>query len=398
MGKITKQVVEKVARPDHGQSFIRDDQLTGLALRITAKGVKSFIFEGRIRRRMRRITVGQYPAMTVLRAREEVLKIKAAIADGKDPADQRLEERAEIRFKGFADLYIERHAKQQKRSWKQDLRMIESYLSKWQSRKLSDIRPEDVAQLHDRLGSQNGPYTANRTLALLRSMFNLAHRWGHFKGENPAQGIKLFPERKRERFLSPDELKLVLEGLSGEPNKYWQAYFLLCLLLGPRRSELLSARWADVDLKQRQWSIPTTKAGRSHLLPLPEPAVAILERLRNDKTSEFLFPGHGATGHLVEPKKAWQRIRGQAGVPDVTIHDLRRTLGSWLAARGESLNLVGKVLNHSSVSTTQIYARLSLEPVRRALEANAAQMLGVLAPQPKQGEVDPGVLEIDDRT
>jgi integrase len=385
-------VVEKIGPPSGGQIFVRDDQLTGLALRITAKGVKSFVFEGRIRGRMRRITVGQYPAMTVLRAREEVLKIKAAIAEGKDPADQRREERSEIRFKAFAELYLERHAKKQKRSWRQDRRMIESYLSKWQSRKLSDIRPEDIAQLHDKVGREHGPYTANRVLALLRSMFNLARGWGYLKNDNPVRGIKFFPERKRERFLSPDELKRVLEALSAERNKYWQAYFLLCLLLGPRRSELLGARWADVDLKQRQWAIPSTKAGRSHLLPLPEPAVTILQRVRSGDTSEFLFPGHGATGHLVEPKKAWQRIRGQADVPDVTIHDLRRTLGSWLAARGESLNLVGKVLNHSSVSTTQVYARLSLEPVRRALEANAAQMLGVLPQQPKQGKVDPGVL------
>lgn len=182
MANLTKQLVEKVAPSSGGgQAFIRDDQLTGLALRITPKGVKSFVFEGRIRGRMRRMTLGQYPAMTVARARDEVLKIKAAVTEGKDPADRRLEERAEIRFKGFADLYMERHAKQQKRSWKRDMQMIEGYLSKWHSRKLSDIRPEDVAQLHDKLGSQHGPYAANRTLALLRSMFNLARRWGRLK-------------------------------------------------------------------------------------------------------------------------------------------------------------------------------------------------------------------------
>ncbi len=392
MAKLTKNLVDRAVPPAVGQTFIRDDELTGLALRVTASGVKSFVFEGRIRGRMRRITVGQYPAVTVLRAREEILKIKAAIAQGDDPADQRIEDRSEIRFRQFAELYIERHAKQHKISWKHDLRMIESYLSKWHTRKLSDIRSEDVVQFHTNMGSDHGHYAANRTVALLRTMFNLARDWGYFKGDNPAQRIKFFREQKRERFLSPDELKRVLEALSAEPNKYWQAYFLLCLLLGPRRSELLSARWADVDLKQRQWSIPTTKAGRSHLLPLPEPAVTILERLQSGiDAAEFVFPGHGATGHLVEPKKAWRRIREQAGVPDVTIHDLRRTLGSWLAARGESLNLVGKVLNHSNVSTTQIYARLSLEPVRRALEANAVQMLGMLAPQTEPVEADPGV-------
>lgn len=96
MAKVTKNLVDKAGAPAAGQIFIRDDELTGMALRVTANGVKSFVFEGRIKGRMRRITVGQYPAVSVLRAREEVLKIKAAIAHGEDPADARIEERTEI--------------------------------------------------------------------------------------------------------------------------------------------------------------------------------------------------------------------------------------------------------------------------------------------------------------
>src|SRR5262249_40740399 len=130
----------------------------------------------------------------------------------------------------------------------------------------------------------------------------------------------------------------------------------LCLLLGPRKSELLAARWSDIDLGQRTWRLPMTKAGRSHLLPLPEPAVGILEALPSRGQSDWVFPGDGASGHLVEPKKAWQRIRQRAGVPDVRIHDLRRTLGSWLAASGYSLPLIGRALNHTNVNTTAVYA------------------------------------------
>jgi integrase len=162
--------------------------------------------------------------------------------------------------------------------------------------------------------------------------------------------------------------------LTHEPNEYWRAYFPLSLLLGTRRSELLSARWADMDLEQQTWRIPETKAGRSHLLPLPEAAVGILASLPSRGSSEWVFPGRGSTGHLAEPKKAWQRIREAAGVPDVRIHDLRRTLGSWLAGQGYSLPLIGRALNHTNPSTTAVYARLDLDPVREALERNARLM------------------------
>lgn len=121
--------------------------------------------------------------------------------------------------------------------------------------------------------------------------------------------------------------------------------------------------------------IPTTKAGRPHLLPLPTAAVEILKAL--PRSSEYVFPGTGASGHLTEAAKVWQRIRKRAGVPDARIHDLRRTLGSWLVAQGHSLPLIGRALNHTNMSTTQIYVRLDLEPVRDALEKNAGLMFGI---------------------
>jgi len=269
---------------------------------------------------------------------------------------------------------MERHAKSHKRSWKRDSQMIDGYLSKWKNRKLSNISVDDVARLHDRLGKENGRYAANRTVALLRTMLNLGRHWRLFDGPNPTEGIKMFREEKRERFLSPEELRRVNEALAEEPNVFWREYFPLSLLLGTRRSELLSARWADIDLEQRTWRLPMTKAGRSHLLPLPTPVIDILASLASRDKSEWVFPGSGSTGHLAEPKKAWQRIRERAGVPDVRIHDLRRTLGSWLSGQGYNLQLIGKALNHSSVSTTQVYARLDINPLREALERNSVDV------------------------
>ncbi len=118
-----------------------------------------------------------------------------------------------------------------------------------------------------------------------------------------------------------------------------------------------------------------TKAGRPHLLPLPQPLVALLRQLPRMASCPYVFPGRNGHGHLINVKRAWERIRTKAGIPDVRIHDLRRTVGSWLAGSGESLPMIAKVLNHRDVSTTAIYARLHLDPVRRALERNAHRLL-----------------------
>jgi integrase len=316
----------------------------------------------------------------------------AAVADGRDPAAERARERGELTFGAFAKTYLERHATPHKRSADEDKRMLRDVLPRkeedkerepapipatWKNRRLSNISHAEVTQLHGRLQRDRGPYAANRALALLRTMFNLAKRWGSLIGDNPATGVRMFREEKRDRFLNPDELKRALAAIDDDPDPRWKAYFKLALLLGPRRSELLSARWVDVDLKTCTWRLPTTKAGRSHLLPLPTPAVAFLESLPSLGQSEWLFPStRAASGHLEEPRKVWHRIRSQADIKDVRVHDLRRTLGSWLAANSYGLPLIGRVLNHSQPAVTAIYARLDLEPVRVALEANAEAMLG----------------------
>jgi integrase len=203
------------------------------------------------------------------------------------------------------------------------------------------------------------------------------------KEENPVRGIKLFHEEKRERFLTAEEIARLNQALINEPDWRWHAFFPLSLLLGTRRGELATARRADIDFAQAVWRIPNTKSGRPHLLPLPRVAVQILERLPSRNNSEWLFPGDKTNTSITSPSKAWQRIRKRAALNGddnvantaVRQHDLRRTLGSWLAASGYSLPLIGRALNHANVSTTAIYARLDLDPVRRALEDSATMML-----------------------
>lgn len=320
------------------------------------------------------------------------LDYKARIARGENPVAERNQERDALRGEKtpaqLIDDYMNLHAKPHKKSWREDQGLLARYLpSSWKSRRLSEFSHDEIVRLHQKIGRENGQYAANHFMRLLRAMFNLAKSWHMLSGDNPAIGVKFFREEKRDRFLAADELKRLNQALLDEPDWRWRAFFPLSLFLGTRRGELMTARWADFDLDARLWRIPDTKAGRPHLLPLPKAALRIFNQLPSRGKSEWVFPGEGKDGHVIEPSKAWQRIRQRAGLDGneeepksaVRVHDLRRTLGSWLAASGYSLPLIGRALNHSNVSTTTIYARLNLDPVREALEQNARLMVAVSA-------------------
>jgi integrase len=156
----------------------------------------------------------------------------------------------------------------------------------------------------------------------------------------------------------------------------------LYLLTGMRKSELLSAKWTDIDWQRQELRLGKTKAGRVHYVPLSAPAIAILRDLPRIEGSPYILPGHVHGRPLGNINKSWERIRKAAGVEDVRLHDLRRTVGSWLAPSGNSLHLIGHVLNHSNQATTAIYARFGQDHVRQALEEHAARIMGVAGKLP----------------
>ncbi len=161
------------------------------------------------------------------------------------------------------------------------------------------------------------------------------------------------------------------EALEAEPELLAD-FFRLALLTGARRSNVQSMAWQNIDLTHGVWSIPgeLSKNGTPLVVILSPQAVAILRRRRKStEGSEFVFPSRGEAGHLVEPKASWKRICQRAGLKDVRIHDLRRSLASWMALGNASLSIVGAALGHRSTATTETYARLASEPVRAAVNA-----------------------------
>jgi len=374
--KLTKRVIDAARCPAVGERvrFLRDTEIAGFSLRLTA-GSRSFVFERRIHGPVRSLTVGTVGEITVEQARAKVLDMIAAIGRGEDPAEAKRAARVAWTFGQLEEAYRERYLSRLDAGTQvNEEGYLKNYVHEWTGRKVKAITRGDVAALHASIG-QAHPFAANGVVKFLRKVFNLAEEWGQFSGVNPAKKITLFPEPSRERFLSAEELERFLGALAKEDDPALKAVFLILLLTGARRGEVLAMEWAHVDLVRGLWRLPTTKAGRAHLLPLPGPVRAAIAAVPRIEGNPFLFVGRWRRGHLAGVRTAWEGLLDRAKLDDVRLHDLRRTLGSWLAIEGASIALIGKVLGHSQLETTAIYARLNIEPQRIALEANAQKML-----------------------
>lgn len=373
----TKAVIDALPIPESGKrNTYHDIKTSGLQLRITSNGVKTFSVYRRIKRGdPERITLGRYPDMSIEQARREAIRIAFDIAEGKNPAEVKRGHKAELTFSDLFSDYMERHSKLKKKTWIEDQAQFRLYLEKpLGKKKLSTIDRNSIAQIHSSITKGGHAPTANRVKALLSSTFGWAITVGLCES-NPVAGIKSNKENQRDRFLQSDELPRFFNALADEPNKTIRDYLLVSLLTGARRSNVLSMRWQDISFDRYEWRIQETKNGTPQTVALSPEATEILQKRKEISNSEFVFPGTGKSGHLEEPKKGWKRILERAGIENLRIHDLRRTLGSWQAKNGASLAVIGKSLNHKSQSTTAIYARLDLDPVRDSINRATASML-----------------------
>lgn len=380
---LTKRAVDALRFDPRGgaKQVLWDDELRGFGCRVYPTGRKSFVLQRRVKGRERLITLGAYGALTPKQARDMAIAHLAAIARGDDPAEtaQAKKRRTET-VREFSTVYMERHARARKRSWREDQRRLDKYvLPALGSRPLASVTRADVGRLHSKIG-KHAPVEANRVLALLGVMFTKADEWGHVPEGfgNPTARVKAFREKSRDRWVTPAELPALMAAINRDESIYVRAFFVLALLLGTRRSELLRAEWRNVDLERMELRLTNTKAGNDHIIPLPRRAGEILASLPRMLGNPHVFPSPTAPGKpMRDVKRSWRRIRDEAGLPDVRLHDLRRTVGSWLATSGASLHLIGTVLNHADSETTKIYARLAEDATRNALEQHAERIFTV---------------------
>ena len=368
-----KKKLEALPIPEKGYKTYSDTTEKGLKIYVTSKGTKTFFVRKMVNNRDERIIIGDFPTLSIENARSKAQAIKLQIIDNINPNEEKSKIRKEITLGELFNQFMERYSKKLKKSWQYDEREIPKFLGMWFNRRISDITKMQIQKLHEDIGEKNGLYQANRTLERLKSMYNRAIEWG-WDGINPCNGIKKNKEEKRDRFIHPEEFQRFFEALYNEPSEVARNYILMSLFTGARKANVLAMRWDEIDFILGIWRIPDTKNGEPVNLPLVNAAIELLNCI--ERKNEWVFPSPILkNNHLQDPKKAWKRILTEAGISNLRIHDIRRTLGSYQAIMGTSLNIIGKSLGHKSQASTQIYARLTTDPVRKSMEDATNKML-----------------------
>lgn len=379
--------VEKIrslmAETGSGHRWYYDKKTPGLGLRIRNRRGAFYLYRF-VKGSPVKFRLGGME-ITIEQARRLAAKANGEIAQGIDPRDQRRQDRADSATLGdLLDHFIETHSKPHKTSWQDDEAMVKLYLADWKPRRLSSITSEDIRTLHAKIGAEKGKYAANRLLSLLHAAY--ARPGDLWQGVNPVNGIAKFREKSRDRFLNAAELPRFFKSLTDEPNETIRDFLLILLLVGARKANTAAMRWEQIDFDRTCWRIPETKNGQPLVIPLAHEAIQILRQRKQHSKSEWVFPTathlkRSKSGHIVEFRETWKAILKRAEIADFRLHDLRRTLGSWMAMSGSSLPSIGRALGHLNPATTAIYARLAVDSVRAGVDTATSIMRSLPAPE-----------------
>jgi integrase len=361
-------------------SYVNDTRMPGLSVRVTKAGVKSYVFTRKINGKFLRVTLGKTAAMTLSAARSAASAHHGDIAKGIDVVAVRKAAKAAASIKAttLADAY-ERFLKLKDRrpSTVKDYKMLwRLHVPDTLKRKqLGDITAADVEKLKAEVGKK-WQRTANKAVVLLSAIMSKSGRWA----DNPARGIERFEERIRTRRLNADELKRLWKALDGADGSLWADFFKMLILTGARRDSLCSMRWEDLDLAAGVWVVPAkwSKNRREMAVPLTSGAVDLLQRRQAACTrSPWVWPSAKAkVGHVVNPEKPWRAFLKLAEIKEsVSLHDVRRTLGSSLAKSGAAAATISKALGHLSPQSARAYVHLDVEPARVAIERALGELI-----------------------
>jgi integrase len=358
----------KTALPASSRNtIIYDTELRGFGLRITQNGARSFVLAYTVNGRERRLTIGRWPTWSVAAAREEAKRLRRLIDQGIDPLAKREEDRAAKTVNDLWLKYETEHLPKLAIRAQRDVRsMWATYiLPAFKNVKLRDLTAAQVDDLHRRI-SANYRVRANRVLEVFRKALNLALRW-EWIHRNPATGFHRNPEEPKDTYLSPEQLRNLLQALGRLPNRPAANAIRLLIYTGARAGEVLKAGWTQFDLATGIWTKPSshTKQRKLHRVPLSAEALVLLQSMASERHAFYLFPNSKGKP-IADVKRAWTWVQKEAGLQGVRIHDLRHSFASLLISAGEPLPVIGRLLGHTQSQTTIRYAHLADDPLKRA--------------------------------
>ncbi len=346
-------------------------------------------------------TIGDSPEIQLGDARSKAQEYDILLANwkkdgcaGENPFERQV--RASVpTFKELVEAYIVNHLRHESlnpvRAEYQTRQMVKKRFGSWLDRKINDITVDDVLAVKQACGKKK--YAARAHVKFVATLFNwsagsLDGKINFWKVTNPAADVSVPKKEKRKRFLQPDELVRFNAELEKEKHHVLRDVLVLLLATGARKGNVYAMRWQDVSFELKKWHVPMSKSGEGYEVNLSPAALKVLERRRREiaETETFVFPARSKSGHVEDVKKRWIEFRKSCGLPDVRLHDLRRTRGSYLAISGVSLQQIGAALGHKSLGSTEVYAQLHDEATAKALETGDRTMAKMMRQAEKRIE------------
>ncbi len=361
--KLSKRVVDALA-VEKGDAVFWDRELPGFGVRVYATGRKNYVVQTRgPASGPRRASIGRHGDISADAARREAAVVIDRIKRGEDPHPP--EPAPEPTVADLAERYMRAHVEVNCRPNTVEVfrRVVDLYIvPELGELALSAVERSHVSALHHKL--RDKPYQANQTVSVLAKMFKLAEAWGMTPPRrNPCRSVRRYKERRRERFLTPEEYRRLGEVLEeaeadGSVLASGIAAIRLLLLTGCRKNEIVTLRWDDVDRTAGELRIADAKTG-ARRVPLTPAVEAVLAGIPRLKDNPWVIAGQNPEDHLKNLDGIWLRLRARAGLEDVRIHDCRHSYASRALALGEGLPMIGKLLGHHKVTTTARYAHLA---------------------------------------
>ncbi len=368
----------RAARPRARKYEVRDDMVSGLALTIQPTGVRTYFLSRMVRGKRRYATIGSADAMTVPEARREARRLIASFIE---PA--RKDNGPKIPghpMDAFAGEFLERHA----RHWKPatletNRRLVRDHiLPAFGHMTVDAIEADDVRRWFASMA--NRPGVANRTMPVLSVMMRMAELWGYrAHNTNPCKRTRRYRMKPRERFLTADEMARLNAVLTRDEFRCPDvvAIVRLLMLTGCRFGEVASLEWDWI--RGKRIHLPDAKSG-PRTVWLSSAARAVIDAIpRYSADCPFLFPGRPATRHVTNIAFEWNRIREEADLPGLRLHDLRHSWASVAAMNGVDMVTVAKLLGHALVETTERYVHLSDRSVADAADRVSGRIHAALA-------------------
>lgn len=395
IGRITKRSVDALV-PGTKDIFLWDEELKGFGLRLTASGAKSYVIQYRMGGRespTRRFTIGGHGSPWAPdTARKEAIRLLIEVRQGRDPGLAKLERRrqaVDLAFNSYVEAFIDLYLKKRWKQWKLGAGVLRrEVIPVLRDRPLPKIARNHLNPIWD--GLQDRPAVARVTFATLRKLF----KWAVSRGDidrSPLEGAEAPPVvPARDRVLNDEELAIVWNA-APELGKPFGDYLRMLILTGQRRDEVAGMDWSELNRQDGEWLLPGYRAknGKPHLVPLSEPAIAILDAVAGGKrwpTHGYVFTttGNTAISGFSKAKRRLDEMIGRNLGPRFVswrAHDLRRTLATGLQRLGVRFEVTEAVLNHISGSRggiAGVYQRYDWAAEKRQALASWAEHVSKL--------------------